>query len=142
MPDVGRQCFHGTARDITDRKRDEEAIRDREARLRAIFETAPGGIVTIDATGIVESFNPASEHMFGYAVGEVIDRNVKMLMPSPFSEEHDGNIADHLRTRVRKVIGAGREVAGRHGGSISVNSTPGRGTTFGVTLPVRRTAGV
>jgi PAS domain-containing protein len=55
---------------------------EREALLRAILETSPDGLITIDEDGIIQSFNPAAERMFGYQAIEVIGRNVSYLMPS------------------------------------------------------------
>lgn len=100
--------------DITESKEAEAALRDREERVRAIVETILDGIITIDDTGQVETFNPAAERIFGYAADEVITNNVKMLMPSPFREEHDNYLKNYLTTGDAKVIGIGREVMGLH----------------------------
>ena len=81
--------------------------------LRAILETSPDGLITIDEDGIIQSFNPAAERMFGYNAAEVIGRNVSCLMPSPYREEHDGYLARFLRTGERRIIGIGREVLGQ-----------------------------
>ncbi|HMP83674.1 MAG TPA: PAS domain S-box protein [Verrucomicrobiota bacterium] len=88
-------------------------LRDREARLRAILETAVEGIITINDRGIIESFNAASEKIFGYKAREVIGRNVSVLMPSPHRENHDEYIQRYNRTGHAKIIGIGREVSGR-----------------------------
>jgi len=72
-------------------------------RLNAIVQTAADGIVTIDAHGGIESFNPAAEDIFGYAARDVIGRNVNMLMPLPFPEEHDGFPHDHLGKRTQEI---------------------------------------
>jgi len=100
------------ARDITERKRVEQALRSSEARWRAIIESAVDGIVVIDARGHVETFNRAAERLFGYAAHEVVGRNVNVLMPAPYHEEHDGYIARYLATGVQTIIGIGREVTG------------------------------
>jgi two-component system sensor kinase FixL len=84
-----------------------------EALLRAILETSPDGLITIDEDGIVQSFNPAAERMFGHAAAEVIGQNVSCLMPSPYREEHDGYLARFVRTGEKRIIGIGREVLGQ-----------------------------
>jgi len=59
----------------------EAALRDSEARSTAILQTAVDGIITIDERGIVASFNPGAERLFGYTAAEVIGQNVRILMP-------------------------------------------------------------
>jgi two-component system, LuxR family, sensor kinase FixL len=110
----GERKFTGILHDLSARVRLEEQLRASEARWRSIVDSAVDGIVVIDSTGHIEAFNPAAERLFGYAEREVIGQNVNMLMPSPFQEEHDGYLARYLKTGVRKIIGIGREVTGRH----------------------------
>jgi two-component system sensor kinase FixL len=83
------------------------------ARLEAVMEAAVDGIIVIDADGIVQTYNKACERIFGFEAGEVLGRNVSMLMPSPDRERHDGYMANYRRTGERKIIGIGREVVGR-----------------------------
>src|SRR6516162_6602099 len=73
-------------------------------RLRAILETAVEAIITIDERGIIESLNPAAERTFGFKAEELVGKNVSMLMPSPYREEHDSYIARYLQSGKAKII--------------------------------------
>jgi PAS domain S-box-containing protein len=117
------QAFRGMLEEL---RGAEAALRDSEARSTAILQTAVCGIITIDERGIIESFNPAAEHLFGYTVGEVIGQSVSILMPSPDREVHDGYLARYLRTGEPHIIGIGREVRARRQD----------GTTFPIALAV------
>lgn len=105
--------FVGIIRDITERKRAEAELREREARLSTILDTAVDAIIVIDERGRIESFSASAARLFGYAPAEVIGRNVDVLMPSPYREEHDGYIRRYLETGERRIIGIGRIVVGR-----------------------------
>jgi PAS domain S-box-containing protein len=89
------------------------ALQGSEARMRAIFETAVDGIIMIDERGIVDRVNPAAEHLFGYSEAELRGQNISILMPEPHRSAHDGYLAHYLATGEQRIIGKGREVAGR-----------------------------
>ncbi|HEV7285947.1 MAG TPA: PAS domain S-box protein, partial [Kaistia sp.] len=97
----------------SDRRTAEQKLRESESRLRAVVETAVDGVILIDAFGLVEMFNPACELLFGYRADEVLGQNVKMLMPQPYEAEHDVYLRRYRHTGERRIIGIGREVAGR-----------------------------
>jgi PAS domain S-box-containing protein len=84
-----------------------------ELKLSSILNAGVDGMITINQKGIVQSFNPAAEKMFGYDPKEVIGQNVKMLMPDRYSKEHDGYLHNYKTTGVKKIIGSGREVEGQ-----------------------------
>lgn len=91
----------------------------RQAQLEEILKNAVDAIITIDEDGIVEEVNPATVRLFGYSASEIIGRNVKMLMPTPYRENHDQYLDNYRSTGVRKIIGIGREVLGqRKDGSV------------------------
>lgn len=82
-------------------------------RLQAIIETAVDPIVTINERGIILSVNPATLQVFLYSEAELIGNNVSMLMPSPFSDEHDTYLQNYLHSGIARIIGIGREVVGK-----------------------------
>jgi two-component system CheB/CheR fusion protein len=100
-------------RDVSERQRTEQALRDNQERLQAILDAAVDAIVTIDDHGVIRSVNAATERMFGYAAGEMIGRNVKVLMPPPYNDQHDGYLERYRQTGEKHIIGIGREVQGR-----------------------------
>jgi len=110
--DGDKPIFVGIIRDITDRKAAELAQRESELRLRSILDTVLDAIVVIDARGLIQSFSPAAERLFGYDSTEVVGRNVSVLMPTPYREVHDSYIERYLRTGERRIIGIGRIVSG------------------------------
>lgn len=91
---------------------DEETLETAE-RLEAILESAVDGILSIDAQGTIESANQAAVDIFGYSREEMIGAPVTLLMPSPYREEHDGYLKRYHETGDARIIGQGREVAGR-----------------------------
>ncbi len=89
-------------------------LRAREAHLQSILDTVPDAMIVIDERGAIQSFSTAAARLFGYAAGEVIGKNVNLLMPTPYRENHDGYLARYLRTGERRIIGIGRIVVGEH----------------------------
>ena len=84
-----------------------------DALFQTLLSTAVDGIIVIDSRGIVTLYNASAQKLFGYAPEEVLGRNVSMLMPSPYREEHDNYLENYVRTGRKKIIGIGREVVGR-----------------------------
>ena len=92
-----------------------ESDRDNAARaahLASILDTVPDAMIVIDEQGIMRSFSSAAQRLFGYEATEVIGENIKMMMPSPYRENHDGYLARYLKTGERRIIGIGRVVVG------------------------------
>lgn len=102
-----------TGIDVTAETQTESQHRENAALVQSILNTAPLGIIAIDAHGIVRSFSSSAERIFGYPAREVIGQNISMLMPSPYRESHDGYLRHYLDTGEKRIIGIGRVVLGQ-----------------------------
>ena len=85
-----------------------------EARLLSVLDTAADGIIVIDERARILVFNKACEQMFGIPAAEAVGQNVKIVMPTEYAVDHDAYVGSYIRTGVKKIIGIGREVRGRH----------------------------
>jgi len=84
-----------------------------DAWVRTIIDTVVDGIVIIDDLGTIRVFNEGCQRLFGYTPDEVIGQNVRMLMPPPYTEQHDGYLRHYRETAEKRIIGSGRNVQGR-----------------------------
>ncbi|MGB4057344.1 MAG: ATP-binding protein [Alphaproteobacteria bacterium] len=84
-------------------------IHSAHARIKSILDTAGDAIITIDEKGNIQSYNRAAEVMFGYDSTEILGKNVSVLMPSPYQQEHDGYLASYMSGNPPKIIGIGRQ---------------------------------
>ena len=84
--------------------------RNQEAYLRAVLEHVLDGIISINADGIIEIFNPAAERMTGYSQDDVLGQSINMLMPDHLAKDHDGHMRRFEHSRTSSVMDTIREV--------------------------------
>ncbi len=120
----GRFCgYRGAGTDLTAEIEAERALREREQHLRGILENLMEGVISTDENGVIQSFNPAAERMFGYPAEEVIGKDVAIVIPEPYRSRHGNSFKQYMTTGQGKVIGTGpREVmvARKDGSSLPV----------------------
>ena len=75
-----------------------------------MLSSAQDAIICIDRNGVITLFNPAAERMFGYDASEVLDKNVMILMPTPYADEHNQYLRRYQETGEAKAIGRVRDV--------------------------------
>jgi PAS domain S-box-containing protein len=94
---------------LTSRK----AIENSEQRVATIIQSSPDGIITIDKKGTILSFNYSAEKLFGYQSIEIIDKNLKILMPKSIALEHDYYLEKYIPNSKSSIVGQKNEVFGQ-----------------------------
>ena len=102
---------HGTVEIRMEELAGREAdLRSAHRRLDSILNSTADAIIAINEVGIVQSFNDSADRLFDYRRDEVIGQNVSMLMPAPYSHEHDEYLRRYLRTGETHVLNQEREL--------------------------------
>jgi PAS domain S-box-containing protein len=104
--------FLGIATDITEHNIARQALLENTLHMQAILNNVADGIITINQQGLIQSFNPSAENIFGYTAREVTGQNVNILMPEPYHSMHNTYLENYHTTGVARVIGTIREVEG------------------------------
>jgi PAS domain S-box-containing protein len=99
-------------RDISQRKRAEQALRRSEAQLRAIFEHSPDAIIGADPQGRIVEVNEQVVKFFGYQRSELIGQPVELLIPERFRNKHPAYRADYQHAARTRPMGIGLELFG------------------------------
>ena len=107
-------------RDVTERRRNEAALREGSARNQAVLDNILDAIVTIDGGGAINGFNRAAEHIFGYGAADIIGKSVTLLMPEPYRSQHEAFVRRYLTMRsTEQPLSRTRELQGvRRNGDI------------------------
>src|SRR5262249_42520726 len=110
--------FAKITRDLTERRRHEEALRESEARTRLILDTALDAVMAIDEHGIVKEWNPQAERIFGWRHGEAVDRRIsELLIPPRYRTAHENGLRHFLATGAGSFLNRRVEIsAGRRDG--------------------------
>lgn len=89
---MGNDYYVVTLSDITSIRRSEQLAQDRAIRLGAVMDNVPDAIVTINASGSIESWSAGAQRMFGYAAETVLRRHVNLLFAEPQTDGHDSYV--------------------------------------------------
>ncbi|KAL6070829.1 PAS domain Sbox domain containing protein [Balamuthia mandrillaris] len=112
--------FVGTIKDLSSTfSADTGSSEGSSSSAFAILDNILDCAIVINKDGLIQFFNKKAEELLGFTRTEVLGRNVKCLMPSPFHEQHDSYLKNYFATGEAKVLGVGREVvAQRKDGTI------------------------
>ena len=115
--------IRGFILDITSRKKAEETLRQSEARLQAITNSANEAIIMMDNHGNISYWNPAAERILGYSEEEAMGKNLHhLIVPERFMPAHLAAFPEFQKTGQGNAIGKTLELFARRkdGGEIAV----------------------
>ena len=90
-----------------------DALVANKIEISSILDNTVDGIISINEKGCITTYNKACERIFQYSADEVLGKNIKMLMPSPYAKEHDQYISHYLNTGIKRALGMLRRVEGK-----------------------------
>lgn len=102
------------AQALNDRDAAQRSAEANNRRLRSIFDVTPAGLLICDMEGHIVMANAQLEALFGYTQTELAGKPVEMLLPESLRAVHPSYRARFAADPKTRVMGAGREVVGRH----------------------------
>ncbi|MCC2640978.1 MAG: putative Sensor histidine kinase [Nitrospira sp.] len=106
----------GIIRDVTERRRIEDALRVSEERLRSIVQSTKDAIVLVNALMKVVFWNKGAESTFGYSADEIIGQPLTIIIPERYHEKLEGNVQRvrlverlHMTSHTMELVGRRKE---------------------------------
>jgi PAS domain S-box-containing protein len=94
------------ARDITEMKRVQEALRDSEQMARAVIDSAPDAFIQLDESGVIIDWNRQAEAIFGWPREEALGQNLGALtIPDARKAHHVERMSSFLQTARTQSLG-------------------------------------
>ncbi len=100
-------------REIAERKKMENAIRDSEEHFRSVTDTATDAIISMDHKSNVLLWNKAATNMFGYSSEEAMGKHLPFIMAEEVKKAHMEGVRRVLETGASAIIGGTYESIGR-----------------------------
>lgn len=105
----------GVFKNISSAIVDKEKLFQSELRLKALFTSAPDGIIVIDQDQVILDWNPKAEIIFGYPAKEVMGRPMsETIIPHKYREAHKKGMQHFLETGVGPVLNKTIEITALH----------------------------
>ncbi len=104
--------YRGIAKDITERKCAEAALKESEEKFRSVTQSANDAIITSDSSGIITDWNDAAEKIFGYTEFEITGKNLSIILPLRFHQLYLEYIGENLKNKEFETLFKTFEISG------------------------------
>jgi PAS domain S-box-containing protein len=91
----------------------DSGAREDRGHFKAYWEAASEGLVTVDASGTIETVNHAIERIFGYVRSELLGQTLEILIPESLRDAHAGKVKQFLANPRLRPMGIGLSLFGR-----------------------------
>jgi PAS domain S-box-containing protein len=105
--------FVKVTRDVSDRRKAENALRQRQQMFEGLFENSPDAVVLVNQEGRIVRVNAQIGTLFGYTRDELEGEPVETLMPERYRAQHGGHLAGYFAAPRTRAMGAGLELFAR-----------------------------
>ncbi len=109
----GKSHMQGFMFDASEEHSMHEELRENEEFMESILDNMIDGVITIDETGVIQSFNKSAEEMFGYDADDITGKNVALLMSSTTGDMHNTYVSNYIESEHPNVIGIGRDLVAK-----------------------------
>lgn len=103
--------FVSQIQNFSERVEAEKAVREREEYLSTLLDNVIDAIITFNEQGLIETFNPAAEHIFGCQLEDVLGRHIKLLVPADSPAVEGEYLSRHVHNHVTANLGDVVELA-------------------------------
>jgi len=109
----GRAARLSMVRDVTEVRRAERQLRDRESHLRAVLDAALDAVIGMDESGAITYWNPSAEGMFGWSRSEAIGQSLAdLVIPPALRDRHREGLRRFLATGAGSILNRRLELSG------------------------------
>lgn len=110
---ISEQALSQLKKEVKERKRVEDALRQSEERYRKLVESSEDAIISCDIDGTINRWNHSAETIFDYTPIEALGQSISIIIPEQYYQDHHGGICQSLQSENLELIGKPIELTGK-----------------------------
>ena len=90
----------------------EHKVEERTSKLNAIIDTAMDGIIVINLSGKIISYNQSAQEILGYIPSDIIGRSIEKILAEPYKSEVSAALKNFKRDKPSRLLGQRHQITG------------------------------